>query len=244
MVQIQLNPRVKYALLMSRKYLFVFSFGLIALLGLFNTLQFGLASLNFYGVQNAVSNWQENPTSKTQVSYTNAKSSISHARTRHPSHPLYFDLSAEIYEWGAIAGYEDRLIALQASKKLYLKATRMRPTWPVSYASLAMNKWRSNEFDQELINYLALASQYGPKKAEVNILFVEMGLALYQSNHPFYAQLRPKLKQRISQGVRNAQSRERVLNAIERYKARRTVCRWMSTSDSYVSEEILKCGRS
>ena len=240
----RITLQVKYAVLMCRKHLFVFSFGFIALIGLYNTSLYGLASLNFYVVKNTLSSWQSDRSTLTEQSYDKAKAEISQARERHPSHPLYFELSAEIYEWGAITGYENKSIALKQAKRLYMKAAGMRPTWPVTYASLAMNKWRSNEFDQELINYLRLADKYGPKKAEVNILFVEMGLALYQSNHPFYAHLRPTLKQRLSQGARNAQSRERVIAAIQRHKAKRTVCRWLGDSDEYVSTSILNCETS
>jgi hypothetical protein len=242
-VQTDLSQQVKYALLMCRKHLFVFCFGLIALLGLFNTFNYGLASLNFYSVKNTVSSWQENKQSQNEASYTKAKLAISKARHKHPAHPLYTDLSAQIYEWAAIGGYENKSVALEVSKRFYMRAVQMRPTWPVSYASLAMNKWRSNEFDDELARYLELANKYGPKKAEVNILFVEMGLALYQSNHPFYAELRPHLKQRISQGIRNSQSRDRVLAAIENYEAKRVVCRWMKDTDEFVSKTVLKCHR-
>jgi hypothetical protein len=242
-VQIKITQQIKYILLMCRKYLVVFSFGFIALLGLYNAVNYGLASLNFYSVKNTVSVWQINKQLHNEASYHKTKQTISEAQKQHPAHPLYTDLAAQIYEWGAISGYEETSTALELSKHLYMQAARMRPTWPVTYASLAMNKWRSNEFDAELTSYLMLANKYGPKKAEVNILFVEMGLALYQSNHPFYAELRPYLKQRISQGIRNSQSRTRVLAAIQHYKAMRTVCRWVNEEDTYARNNGLKCDK-
>jgi hypothetical protein len=240
-MQIKATQKIKYTLLTCRKYLVVFSFGFIALLGLYNAVNYGLASLHFYSVKNTVSTWPADKNLHSEASYKKAKQSIYEARKRHPTHPLYTDIAAQIYEWGAISGYEDTTSALEASKRLYEQAATMRPVWPVTYASLAMNKWRSNEFDTQLANYLTLANRYGPKKAEVNILFVEMGLALYESNHPFYAELRPYLKQRISQGIRNPQSQTRVMAAIKHYKAKRTVCRWMNREDRHISDAILKC---
>lgn len=242
--QNKVTQQLKYALLMCRKHLFVFSFGFIALLGFYNAASYGLASLNFYSVQNTLSAWQMNKQPQTEARYDKAKKAVASARKKHIAHPLYTDLSAQIYEWGAIGGHENNEVGLEVSKRFYMKAAKMRPTWPVTYASLAMNKWRSNEFDAELLKYLTLADKYGPKKAEVNIVFVEMGLALYQSNHPFYAELRPYLKQRISQGIRNYQSQARVLAAIERYDAKRSVCRWMRETDAFVSDTVLKCNRS
>ncbi|GAC29197.1 VpsP family polysaccharide biosynthesis protein [Brumicola pallidula] len=243
-MQTKLTQQISYALLTCRKYLFVFAFGLISLLGLYNATNYGLANLHFYSAQNAVLAWHANNQLDNEESYNNAAQSAYKARNQHPAHPLYTDLSAQIYEWGVIGGYEDASVALAISKELYIKATKMRPTWPVTYASLAMNKWRSNEFDAELLNYLTLANKYGPKKAEVNILFVEMGLALYQNNKPFYTELRPYIKQRISQGIRNSQSQTRVLAAIEHYGAKRTVCRWMRESGTAVSNSIIKCVKS
>jgi hypothetical protein len=242
--QTKLIQQIKYALLMARKYLFMCAFGFIALLGLYNATNYGLASLHFYAAQNTVLAWHAGNHLHNEASYNIAAQSAYKARKHHPAHPLYTDLSAQIYEWGAIGGYADASVALAISKNAYIKAAKMRPTWPVTYASLAMNKWRSNEFDGELINYLTLANKYGPKKAEVNILFVEMGLALYQSNNPFYVELRPYIKQRISQGIRNSQSQTRVLAAIQHYAAMRTVCRWMRESGTTVSNRILKCVKS
>ncbi|MFQ3251111.1 MAG: hypothetical protein ACI9O6_002958 [Glaciecola sp.] len=239
-----MNKQIKWVTLKCRKYLFVFSFGFIALLGLYNTVNYGLASLNFYSVQNTLSAWRTNKQLLTEESYSNAKQVIATARQRHPGHPLYIGLLAQVYEWGAIAGYEDRPAALEVSKQLYLKETKMRPTWPVSYASLAMNKWLTNEFDAELVEYLRLANRYGPKKAEVNVVFVELGLALYAGNHPFYNELRPYMSERLSQGMRNPQSRERVLFAIENHKAKRTVCRWLKDTDEFVSHNILRCNNT
>lgn len=244
MVQTKLIQQSNYMLFIYRKYRFVCAFGFIGLLGLYHTTNYGLASLHFYSAQNAVLSWHAGDHLQNEASYNNAALSAYKASNLHPAHPLYIDLSAQIYEWGAIGGYEDASVALASSKALYIKAAKMRPTWPVTYASLAINKWRSNEFDAELINYLTLADKYGPKKAEVNILFVEMGLALYKGNKPFYIELRPYIKQRILQGIHNSQSQTRVLAAIEHYAATRTVCRWMRESDTMMSNRILKCAKS
>jgi hypothetical protein len=243
-VQKNVINEIKYVFLICRNYLFVFSFGLASAVGLYTTVNYGLASLNYYAVQNTVKEWQNNRQTQTESTYIKAKEAIKSARRKHLSHPLYTELAAQIYEWGAIGAYENESVGLEVSKHYYMAAAKMRPSWPVTLASLAMNKWRSNEFDSELLDYLKLADKYGPKKAETNILFSEMGLALYQSNHPFYKELRPYLRPRISQGLRNTQSRERVLAAIDFYEAGRNVCRWMNADDEYVAKNILRCEQS
>lgn len=214
---------------------------LCSILGFVQTCRFGGASLDYYFVKNLVDNWEDNIDSKTQDDYLRANKAIASAQSAHPTHPLYRDLQGQLLEWGALAGFEDEHKALDSAKSYYLNAIKLRPTWPVSYASLSVIKWRLGEFDDELALYLSNADKFGPLKAEVHILFVELGLALYSVNHPFYVHLQPSMKRRLSFALQNAQSRTRALESINSLGQKNTACRWMKDFDPYVHKKVLKC---
>jgi hypothetical protein len=145
-------------------------------------------------------------------------------------------------EWGALAGFIEYEESLKNAKQYYINAIKLRPTWPVSYASLSMIKWRLNELDDELLTFVNKADQYGPLKAEVHVFIVEFSLALYSNNHPFYVNVRPLVKDRMRKGLRNKQSRLRILEAINKLNELETACRWMKEEDNYVYKIILNCG--
>lgn len=214
---------------------------LISCLGLLKSTSFAAASLDYYFVRNTVETWQQNLQVNQEDDYLAAKSAIKSARQSHPRHPLYTDMTGQMYEWGSLAGYEDEPTALRAAKDYYRQAIAMRPTWPVSYASLAMIKWRMGEFDEELSMLLKQAVLYGPKKAETNILISEMGLALYTANHPFYLTVKPYLQSALLNGLLNSQSRARVLKAVSHFDSKRSVCRWLKSDNPYVYKSLLKC---
>ena len=88
-------------------------------------------------VRNILASWQESGNKQTLAEYQRAKAAIQSAVDSQPSHPLYQDLLGQVYEWGAIAGYEDQSTALQAAKAHYLRGTQLRPLWPVTWASSA-----------------------------------------------------------------------------------------------------------
>ena len=220
---------------------FVILLLLISIVGFFQSARFGGASLDYYFVKNSVDDWQSNIETKTQNDYLRANSAIADAQRSHPTHPLYRDLQGQLLEWGALAGFVDPNKALNEAKGYYLNAIKLRPTWPVSYASLAVLKWRLGEFDDELAGYLDKANSYGPLKAEVHVLFVELGLSLYSVNHPFFIELQPHMKQRLSYAMRNAQSRTRALASIKELGQVKTACRWMRSYDPYTYKSLLRC---
>lgn len=212
----------------------------IAVFGMWHALRFGGASLDYYYVQNIIEKWQVGGEQQQKSNYIIAKDSIHKAEASHFSHPLYADLSGQIVEWGVVAGYEE-LDYLSQAKAHYLRAASMRPAWPVTWASLAMIKWRLNEFDEEMLSYITKADVLGSQKPEVHAFFAEIGLALYQVNHPFYRNIREQTQARVVLGLRNPESREPIEAAIERYQAARAVCIWAKQRDPYVASNILKC---
>lgn len=224
-----------------KQYVAVVSFALLALVCLFVAIRFTAASFDFYKVQNIVSAWQEQGNTKTIEEYHLAKRAIKSAVDSQPSHPLYQDLLAQVFEWGAIAGYEPPEQALNEAKVHYLRATRLRPLWPVTWASLAMIKWRQQEFDDEMLTYLQRAAKLGPNKPEVHLLYVRLGMALYDNNHPMLQTIRKEFYHRIALGLRAPQSREKVLALIKRYGAQKRVCRWLRNQPITVQQMVPNC---
>ncbi|MBJ2135091.1 hypothetical protein JEU11_01355 [Paraglaciecola chathamensis] len=224
-----------------KQYVAVISFALLALVCFFVAIRFTTASFDFYKVRNIVTSWQEQGNTQTIDEYQLAKGAIESAVDSQPSHPLYQDLLAQVYEWGAIAGYEQHEQALNSAKAHYLRATQLRPLWPVTWASLAMVKWRQQEFDDEMLMYLEHANQLGPQKPEVHLLYVQLGMALYASNHPMLLTIRDEFYHRISLGLRAPQSRQKVLDLIKQYKAEKRVCRWLRKEPASVQRLIPNC---
>lgn len=224
-----------------KQYLAVISFASLALVCLFVALRFTAASFDFYKVRNIVTSWQEQGNTQTIEEYQSAKIAIESAVDSQPSHPLYQDLLAQVHEWGAISGYEPAEQALKSAKAHYLLATQLRPLWPVTWASLAMVKWRQQEFDDEMLSYLNTAGELGPKKPEVHLLYVQLGMALYDNNHPMLVTIRDEFYHRISLGLRAPQSRQKVLDLIKEYKAEKRVCRWLRKEPASVQRLIPNC---
>jgi hypothetical protein len=224
-----------------KQYLAVISFATLAFVCLITAVRFTSASFDYYKVRNILSSWQEQGNQQTVAEYQWAKSAIQSAVDSQPSHPLYQDLLAQVYEWGAIAGYENENEALQAAKAHYLRETQLRPLWPVTWVSLAMIKWRQQEFDEQMLTYLQRASELGPKKPEVHLLYVQLGMALYASNHPMLLSIRDEFYRRISLGLRDAKSRGKVLALIKQYNAQKRVCRWLRNEPSSIQRMIGHC---
>lgn len=224
-----------------KNYLIVAVFIPLSLWGLFCAVSFGKASLDFYAVKNILALWQEQGQQPTSEQYQLAKKKILSAVNYHPNHPTYVDLLAQIYERGAIAEFEGRSEALLLSKQYYLQATRLRPLWPVTWASLVMIKWRLQEFDQEMLDFLQHANTLGPKKLEVHVLYTKLGLALYRSNSPLFLQLKDDIAHRIALGLQNSQSRSDVNAIIEEYKAQKVTCRWLRNQDPNIKRIIRNC---
>lgn len=224
-----------------KRYVAVISFAVLALVCLFVALRFTSASFDFYKVQNIVTSWQEQINTQTVEEYHSAKDAIESAVSHQPSHPLYQDLLGQVYEWGAIAGFEKPQEGLNIAKAHYLRATQLRPLWPVTWASLAMVKWRLQEFDDEMLTYLDRANRLGPKKPEVHILYVRLGMALYANNHPMLLTIRDEFYHRISLGLRDAQSRGKVLKLIKQYRAEKRVCRWLRDQSISVQRMVPNC---
>jgi hypothetical protein len=214
-----------------------------AVWGIFSAYQYGTASLSFYRVSNILAQWQTQGDKQTNEQYLLAKQNIISALDKHPNHPLYLDVMAQIYEWGAISGYENNKQALGMAKQYYLQATRLRPTWPVTWASLVMVKWRLQEFDEEMLGFLVNADKFGPFIPEVHILLSQIGLALYKNNNPLLINIRPVFERHLALGMRNMNSRQTVINTINNSGLNKQVCRWLRHEPQSTTTLLKGCKR-
>lgn len=222
------------------KRLFPILILMIAIVGFVNAFRFGGASLDYYTVKNSINLWLNKGSVQSQESYENAKASIDTANMLHHSHPLYIELDAQIKEWGVMSGFEPNM-SIEQAKKSYLAATKVRPLWPVSWANLAMLKWREQQFDKELLSYLYNADTLGPQKAEVHLLFAQLGLSLYKANHPFYTQIKLSVHDHVKKGIRSNATRPQLIAFIQQGDHFKTVCRWISDDDDNFAEQLLGC---
>jgi hypothetical protein len=213
----------------------------MAVLGLLSSINFGLASLNYYHVRNTVDEWRTDPSQRSEEQYLVVKKTAIAAAQYQQNNALYQDLLAQVIEWGAIFSYEEQALGLVAAKAHYLRASELRPYWPVTWASLMMIKWRQQQLDDELLLYLQMAAKLGPQKPEVHVVIIEFGLALYQANHPFLLQFRPEFYRRLALGLKNPQSQGQVIHLLEQYQATKLACRWLKDEPRHLKKLIPGC---
>ena len=213
---------------------------LLGAFGLFNAIKFGGASLDYLSVTNIIASWQDNAAISSQEEYDDVNASITNAKTLHGSHPLYTELAGQMQEWGAVSGYADT-DALNLAKGHYLATTKLRPLWPVTWANLAMVKWRLHEFDDEMLSYLHKADELGPYSKEVHVLFTRLGISLYQANHPMYSDVKETVHERIRKGLQNKQAKIDIVAFIDSTNSLGAVCRWISVLDDYTADQHLLC---
>lgn len=199
-----------------------------------------MASLHYYEVRNALEAWQETGAVKTLNELSSAKQASDAARKLHGSNPLYIELAGQIIEWEVIAGYNN-LQALERAKNYYIESSKYRPLWPVTYANLAMIKWRMQEFDDEMLEYVLKADRLGSQNVEVHIFITRLGISLYQANHPMYTTLKDRIHARISAGMRHQLAKPSIINYIKQNNALESVCRWMKPVDTNMATNDLGC---
>ncbi|MDG2392991.1 MAG: hypothetical protein P8M49_05725 [Thalassotalea sp.] len=129
-------------------------------------------------------NRQAEHKNQQQALYQQALNKITTAISLH-NNPQYLEKKAQIIEWGAHHKLEPEYVSsLNQAKELYLQSTKLRPTWPGTWAALALIKWQLNEFDNELKRYLKNAHSFGKNSPEVHLVWAELAIAIKQSNNP------------------------------------------------------------
>lgn len=225
------------------KYSYTFAVFLILLagFGLYQAVYLGLASFHNYSVMNMFNHWQASPLEHTYEDYSRTKDKAQQVVLYHPHHAEYWDLRAQVNEWGVIFGYEQHENALLEVKQQYLRATELRPLWPDSWASLVKVKWRLQEFDQEMLHYFERATVLGPQKPKVHLVVIELGMALYTSNHLMLLNIRPEFHRRLALGLQHPRTRNKVRALISQYELQTLVCRWLKDEELSTRKLIPKC---
>jgi hypothetical protein len=227
---------------MMRSHYFIVVFIItLSCFGLHQALYLGLASFHNYSVTNMLKHWEKSPLEHTYNDYSRIKAKAQQVVLYQPHNAEYWDLMAQVNEWGFIFGYAEHEGALLEVQKQYLRATELRPLWPDSWASLVKLKWRLQEFDEQMLFYFERATELGPQKPKVHLVVIELGLALYANNHTMLLTIRPKFHQRLALGLRNPKTRNRVRRLISQYESQVLVCRWLRNEDLNTRKHIPKC---
>ncbi|MBU2892255.1 VpsP family polysaccharide biosynthesis protein [Colwellia sp. D2M02] len=200
------------------------------------------ANLHYYKAFQLKELWLKNKTLSEKSQYLTAISAINNANSKHPNNPHYLVTQGLILEWGGISSIfspSEQKSNLVEAKKYYLKALELRPTWPVTWATLAILKWRLNEIDQELINYLHQADKYGSNIIEVHQAWVDIGFYLYQNKSPYTAQIMSGLRRHLQLMLQDKQPwvRRSAISIIKRHHKEALVCKWLLTYSFDTSEQ-------
>ena len=150
----------------------------------------------------------------SESSYQVTLEQINNALYWH-THPQYLETKAQVLEWGIRSNLQpDKTAGLDQAKSLYLQATELRPSWPTTWASLALVKWHLQEFDQQLLTYLNKAHQFGKNQPEVHLIWVQLASAIGKSNNPqlieFIAPYQDKVNYHISQGLKDPRTKKQI----------------------------------
>jgi hypothetical protein len=213
---------------------------IIAAFGFLNALRFAGASVVYSAVRDNVSNWHSNIGIQDKEAFESVNLSIFTANLLHSSHPLYIDFAGQVDEWGEVSGFGQQN-SLQKAEQHFQDAVKIRPLWPVSWANLAMIKWRLQEFDQQMFAYVMKAHELGSQSAEVHTLFALLGITLNNANHPMFNDIGDLSREHISRGLRNEQSKKLIVAFVQSTSSLSTVCRWVGLQDRETAEKHLPC---
>ncbi|REL31955.1 VpsP family polysaccharide biosynthesis protein [Thalassotalea euphylliae] len=200
---------------------------LLLLLMAWQAIQIGRANLSYLAAHNAAEYWRKEKLTPSQESLQSALMSAQKANSIDPNNPHYLLTEALIWEWQGIT--LNQIEDFSKAKLLYLEATQYRPTWPVTWATLAILKWRLNEFDEEMLYFLYQAERFGPNRKEVHEAWLEIGLHLYQQKHQYTAKLIKPIRKhlRAMLGSHDKEYHRSAVNIIERHQAQRLACSWI-----------------
>ena len=202
--------------------------GVILIFLCWPSAKMGLANLSFYTAHQLTERWRLAGKIQDTQSFEKALLAIQKANQLHPHNPYYLITQALVYEWGAVENVPNSdKDYLDQARAYYLEAIKKRPSWPVTWATLAILKWRLGEFDQQMIDYLLQADKFGPNKPEVHKAWLEIGLYLYQQKSPLTPQVIAGLRRHLKLMLQEHRSRAKAIKTIERHKAQKISCRWI-----------------
>lgn len=189
------------------------------------------ANLHFYQAFQIEKIWQKKESLSSVSQFEQALNKIEQSNLLHSDNPRYLVSQGLIYEWGGISKEFDKKkqkeLLLQA-KRNYLHAVELRPTWPVTWAALAVLKWRLEEIDQEMIDYLNQADKFGQYTEVVNRAWLDVGFYVYKSKSIYSAQIITGLRKHLKLSMADPRQkiRESTLAIVKRHNAEVLLCSW------------------
>lgn len=206
--------------------------------GIYFGFRLMMGDVNAYQVRYAMEDWDEASTFPTDAALSESLSSINTALSWDSSNPEYLEIKARLLYYQALnrmraaaATYPNELFIEAAS--LHRKALETRPTWPYSWANLALMKSFSTELDDEFNQAVLNANKFGPWELPVQLTLAQIG-----ARH--WASLTPVQRAVIAANVHRSlryQFKE-VAEVLDAYQQRIAVCKSLPSSD--LSKEF--CG--
>ena len=214
-----------------QKSLLVFSIILLIALSYY-AIRMTSANLSFYQTFQLEKIWKKDQALNSKKQFEQALKAINHANSSHNNNPHYLITQGLIYEWGAISDLyneAERKELLLKAKADYLASVKLRPTWPVTWATLAVLKWRLGETDQEMVDYLYQADKYGQHSPEVSRAWLDVGFHIYKSKSIYSKNILKDLRKHLELSLADNQSKVRrsTLSMIKRHNAEKLVCSWL-----------------
>ncbi|NMP16485.1 hypothetical protein [Thalassotalea sp. Y01] len=164
---------------------------ILLLLFTITAARYGVANALFKSTENQIKTWQTFQPSHHQRladTYQDHIDNIDMAIALHHN-PQYIETKAQLLEWGIRLNLVDKTASLRDANILYLQSTQLRPSWPVTWASLAINKWHLGEFDQEFVRYLLNAYRYGKNHPQVTEVWQYVASAVKQNQQSELSQI-------------------------------------------------------
>lgn len=201
-------------------------------------VKMGTANVNFYIAHNLTQKWLHEKSLTSIVEFDSALEAISTANQRHPDNPHYLVTQGLVHEWAGTSDIVDNPHNhLEIARKYYLNAVRLRPTWPVTYSTLAILKWRLGEVDQQMIDYLLLAEKFGPNTPETHQAWLEIGFYLYKSKSPLTVKVIKGLRKHLKLILLDSRLdvQESAAEIVRRQGVERYACAWMQDYSSDIT---------
>ncbi len=181
----------------------------------------GLADVGKQKVHASIKQWVNDIDSYSTEDWKKVYSYATGALEKDPGNPDLLKLMGNVYEWNTFQA--DDYLQNEQNGKLaldhYRKAVALRPQWPYTWSSIALLKFKLDEFDEEFKSALNNAMNLGPWEPGVQITMAEVGLSAWDKLE--YAQ-RVAIVENIRRGV--TMQAQVMLEILKKYGQLRMVC--------------------
>lgn len=199
------------------------------------------AAVSYYNTKNTLQRWTKNDGPANKIEFISELSVAHETLSIANTEPVYLDALANVMSWGIYKGFIEREDKAKDIQATYLNSLKLRPTWPVTWANLAVLKLNDGKWDSDFFTYLHKANQLGQTKDEVHILFLEFGLLLYKSRDVRFVKYRDDIIWHTSQALNKPSVRDRAFKRIDELNMTAEVCDWFELSENKYVFKLLRC---